>query len=1161
MKKLLRTWAVVLFGMTAIGTISAQSWTEPVKPTTPQFKGTGVAPEDGGKYYIYNVGAAQFLGAGLDWGTRVVTTVEKLVTETSPVQSLSLNDNKIMPFTILEENGFTYIQHLMSDRGDKYVTHEDNNSWIDGGTSRRGSWTFVPVDGTDRYNIISDGYAEDANYFGVDGNNMGFPTSYTWVDLPSEVSEETTVLPYVEWQFISVDDTAAIRTFVEVDVPAYQVQLKVYEARLELFDALNTANEAGVATATAEAVYNNANATLEEVKNATSKLLATVNRQKFEEAWADASEENPLDVTEDCLVNADFSIATETGKMPPGWNITIKGQNLGQQNRTDGTTNEEKNYVTITNFIEAWIPQPQTLGDGVIAQTVYGMPEGKYVLEADAMATQQANTSVDVTGITLFIQAGSLEAATAVASPETQPKHWSVSYINDNSDVLTFGLKAQNTTANWISADNFKIYYYGKTEDSVGMAYLKEALEKYGEGSDVSNGEIYQTYAKVLADAQQMVADKAGSDECLAQAALLQQAFEAVEKSQAEYINLAAIIEEANILSAKVGENAKWGETSDLIADLAEEMQEKYDNHTADADYITSMEDRALTIARNAIHGDLISEGDDLTFLIGNADFNKANTASAWQGTSFTIDPNFHNAERYHATFNIYQTLTDMPAGSYTVTLQAFNRNDGNITGQLYAADATGTDIAAQAITEETAEWSETALFGNQADGSSDGNWPYDSNRSDITGDGTTVYIPGSMEGSSIYFATVNPATEQPFYLNTFTFVMPSTGDLRVGIRATSDSEWVLWDNFTITYNGNNASQYAELIAQLQEQVEEFMVDVRTNEAEKKAEAAIKAGTDALNSGETDACATAVEQLREAIAYIQAGTELIDKLNSKVMLYDEAAALVESEDESYDQLSAEIWDKLEDIFADNAEIEGYLARLSQVWTNHVMYGMSDGDDITAVIVNPSFEADGAKLTKVAPMGWTVEAPTAWWGVNEGTGSGGDPVSTDGNYIFGVWDSNTTLKPYIEQQIVLPAGTYKLYVDVHCPGRSSSTDRLGDQCLYAGENTAYVKDQIEDCGTGDEYPFQTMSMEFTISAEQAMQPFAVGFSTTNGQTECWFKIDNFRLEIVSLGEDGIADLNGTTLNTTGTPWYDLSGRRVSTNHRGIIVTTGRKVAVK
>ena len=635
-----------------------------------------------------------------------------------------------------------------------------------------------------------------------------------------------------------------------------------------------------------------------------------------------------------------------------------------------------------------------------------------------------------------------------------------------------------------------------------------------------------------------------------------------MEKSQAEYIKLTEIIEETQALGAKMGENDQWTATADQIADLADEMQEKYDEHTADADYITSMVDSALVIARNAVHADDVTAGTDLTFLIANADFNKANTANAWQGTDFTIDANYHNAERYHATFDIYQTLTDMPAGSYTITIQGFDRNDGELTAQLYAADATtGADIAAQAIVEETSEWSETALFGNQEDGSSDGTWPYDSNRSDITGDGTTVYIPGSMQGSGIYFATVNPATGQPYYLNTFTFVMPKNGDLRVGIRATSTAEWVLWDNFQIVYNGNNASQYTELIASLQEEVEEKVAEARTIAAGNMAEAAIKAGTDALNSGETEACAAAVEQLREVVAYIQTEGELLEQLNNKVMLYDEAAAMVESNNDTYDKLSVEIWEKLEDVFASNEEIEGYLASLTQTWTNFVMYEKGAGDDITAVIVNPSFEADGTKLTKVAPMGWTVEAPTTWWGVNEGTGTGGDPEATDGNYVFGVWDSNTTIKPYIQQEIALPAGTYTLSVDVHCPGRSTSTDRLGDQCLYAGENTAYVKDQIADCGIGDEYPLQTMSMEFTISAEQAMQPFPVGFSTTNGQTECWFKIDNFRLTIVSLGEDGIADLKGNSLSNTAAPWYDLSGRRVGTNHRGIIVRNGQKALVK
>ena len=159
------------------------------------------------------------------------------------------------------------------------------------------------------------------------------------------------------------------------------------------------------------------------------------------------------------------------------------------------------------------------------------------------------------------------------------------------------------------------------------------------------------------------------------------------------------------------------------------------------------------------------------------------------------------------------------------------------------------------------------------------------------------------------------------------------------------------------------------------------------------------------------------------------------------------------------------------------------------------------EDVTATyITNPSFEADNRTLTQVNPTGWTVDSPTTWWGVNVGSG-GGDPQATDGTYIFGVWDGGVK-SASISQSITPPVGNYRLTVDMH----ASNNDRVGRQRVFAGNNCGYFMEQVKENGTGDNYPMQTISVDFSSDGN----PINIGVATSAAPNQTWFKIDNFRL---------------------------------------------------
>jgi hypothetical protein len=212
-------------------------------------------------------------------------------------------------------------------------------------------------------------------------------------------------------------------------------------------------------------------------------------------------------------------------------------------------------------------------------------------------------------------------------------------------------------------------------------------------------------------------------------------------------------------------------------------------------------------------------------------------------------------------------------------------------------------------------------------------------------------------------------------------------------------------------------------------------------------------------------------------------------------------------------------------------------------------------DCTAeYIQNHSFEDDGRTLTKSAPQGWTVDSNTDWWGVNYGGGNG-DPAATDGSFIFGVWNGTVTGASISQTISNLPKGNYTLTVDLHASGTMTES-RLGNQRLFANEDEAFFRDQVVTCGTGDNYPMQTLTLRFI--QEEDGEPVTIGVATDSAPTQTWFKIDNFRL--YSTIDDDFVPTSITAASAeakvVATEIFDLSGRRLQHRQKGVNIIRER-----
>lgn len=168
------------------------------------------------------------------------------------------------------------------------------------------------------------------------------------------------------------------------------------------------------------------------------------------------------------------------------------------------------------------------------------------------------------------------------------------------------------------------------------------------------------------------------------------------------------------------------------------------------------------------------------------------NNLSGWSGTTLGAVGQKENAEHYQKTYNTYQTLTGLKAGSYRLSLDAFYRmgsadNDYQLYSSgdyasyqhatLYAASSEGEVTAA--IAPASSGKTSSSLGG----GTSRVGWRY--------------YIPNNMEAAYYWF-------EAGYYDNSLQCTVGSDGKLTIGIRKTEtiSGDWTCIDNWKLEYYG-----------------------------------------------------------------------------------------------------------------------------------------------------------------------------------------------------------------------------------------------------------------------------------------------------------------------------------------------------------------------
>ena len=872
----MKHYLLSLMALTTAMFTSASAWAQtelpdPVRPTFPEVEGNWVTPEAGGTYYIYNVKAGQFLGTGRDYGTRAITTNEKLVKLTdASAWAVDANKNAIIPFQVQEVNGeadaegtWFYLQRQKCSGGaGSYLAHDGKNAWADFSEGSRdnnknGYWRFdKQEDGsymlkphdivtlTDEEGTpILDGEGLEqlvltSLYYGVDGGNMDIKASYTWSDLTVSDTHFTT------WRFLDAsqpEDVEAILNNTEAR-NQFNTAFAIYNAKLALKATIAQAEEAEIdATEVTKAItiYNNAEATLEQVQKQNNHLQAEMAGLKYKDIseFNIATDDNPQDVTEYVLINPDFEkdyAAWKSYTEVDGWDITIAAQNRNLQ-ETAGTTNEELGYVKIDHFLEAW--NGSALGDGTISQTIYGLPAGKYVLECDAFTGQGTKT---FEGIYIFIQSDNGIEKKRMNTPDGQPMHFTVTYLNEGSDFLTFGLMAESTNANWIGCDNFKLTFYGATTKTQAQLDLEAAVKEVETFYDeldylFCNKDVKSAFETAFTTASDLVSDGGSDVDCLAAKQALEEKTAAVNSSVEAYKVLLSYLD---ITGGKalldkyynIADDCGMTELTTKWGDWKDNWEQAYDAGTMTDEEIyekTASIYPELKAAWLNVNVEDVKVGTDLTWLIENADFEEGGVYTAgsggsipgWTIVSGDITRKDHVIEAYHRLLDFQQVIPNMPAGVYDVTLQGFVRHDDpeqndNKSTIFYGGDSKAT------LMQRSDQWHATGFYLSDSQGDPCGGANKDQ---DITNShGEAVKVPNGMSG--FYFwedeentggETMDYANWKPgdkYYTNHIKVILKADGDLTIGLKSLDTHDWIIWDNFGLSYLGQDANIYDEMI-------------------------------------------------------------------------------------------------------------------------------------------------------------------------------------------------------------------------------------------------------------------------------------------------------------------------------------------------------------
>ncbi|MBP3214453.1 MAG: hypothetical protein J6M19_06460 [Bacteroidaceae bacterium] len=958
-----------------------------------------------------------------------------------------------------------------------------------------------------------------------------------------------------------------------------------------LREAINYADEKGAAGLDQyEAILSNTSASTEQLLEAAAQVKDMARWEEIAPIFENIVQGEKNDVS-GVFENNRFDNA-QNNVIPDGWDITWKLStpectNLG--GRVATYTNGE---VKISNFIEAWKDNnsPNYLGDGSITQSIPSLPEGTYMLAVDCIANNQGRIS-DADNkdglpddVQLFAKASltGKEYTQALATKNNTPEHFEFIFHHEGGS-MTLGLRVIGSAdakmpANWICMDNLELYYFGTGDIDPAKAMLNgdiaDALEKYPIVSDDPEaGEItleegkYTTqsyindYVKTIADAQNATGDFDTHRTNIANAIKnLEAGIAAYDKFLKKWDTESTGEWQLNYAEFEF-EAAEWNDFGDFIYES--NTPEGYPESTPGAmleDHLLTPEEIDNYIAqvdalyRTAFAKSLVP-GTDCTALLVNASFaeptdtkdfpgwtNNSNGASnigVWGGLY-----EYPCVETYGAKVDVYQEIDNLPPGVYELRGQAFQRNQQvvylymNEYETMVQEQKEGALPKSEGVNKENC-WYEGSFDASEYK-STGGTTNLDATVTitDKEGGEIEAWVPNGMTGSSVAFRAGR------YWQSAKGLV--KDGKLKVGLTSKGvAAEWMLWSSFKLIYLGEDADTYGDMLDN-SIKVEEAYLAANYNEeggtqtmttpALNDYKTAIATAKETAKSNDADVLKQGLEDLTAASNAVKENALVWADAKTKRAALDAALAdyyASETGKAEYEAAAAELAEETY-INKTTAELKAAIEKMDEIITK-LSYGEYEGScDMTAKIVNPSFENETSVTTTI--KGWTNDGSQ---GVQTQTNTSFD--NKQGNTYAERWHASGTYD--INQTIAnLPAGRYEISAYIY----SDAADCvLYGSNLLTPEGSTSVYEATTPVGVSQRY-------KVVVNLPEAGSlKFGVKWTDTSDRWTC---IDDFKLTYY--GTNDVVGIDGIDAAQPAAQ----KNRKVFENGRIVIYKNGQKYNV-
>ena len=942
--------------------------------------------------YVYNVKAQKWLVNSNAYGTQTSLGDKGMAIAIVP------NKTKDVPngtFTLFNNSADdTYGRKIFTNSfdengGNSYVDYKDQGI-------EKCNWEIWTKDGSKRFEIQADTIANLKN---TSNTRAGWNPNDTGKDGKGEDAVDQLFRPALNMHAEGASEYG-------VEWEAYPV---TYFYRLDkLMPAINDAIDEGLVIPKAIEAYNNPNASYADLRNA-MRYISDVRRNV---TLGNATAENHVSLNE-FISNANCDAVS-------GWDHDCVYDANGDVGSGGHGTNWQAHSSKYTapdgfetsTFIERWISassNPEAgdkagtghLSDGYLSQTLTNLPAGAYKISCYAMACQQdKGAGYKVEGVTLFANTSSKENSKVVATDPGAPQKFEFMFEVKEGENVNFGLKLENTTANWLFVDEFQVDYYGADAQ---MMYLLDMQSVASDAQGTAEtAQAYQGYIDTvneLAEEGMNMTTDASKEEILALKAKIQEAVAVMNASAAKYAELSTLNDEilnfldeggnaTDALQALLDDCGDGTTLEDLITSLS------LDNDQID-EYMGKLKTE-LDLSRKQS----IVAGTDLTYMLQNPTFDSGK--DGWTGAT-VVDGNWKNCESYQGTFDMYQEFVAPQDGVYEISAQAMQRvtwNEGTATAHENGSE----DITAVLYANNMeSKFASPFTYGVTESEKADNEYKY------TTPDGEEVYIPNSMKG----FA--NACEKNPeAYKTTVTILLKAGETVRMGVRETkrpsaNAGDWAIWDNFSMKFLGGDQAAIDQVSGPVIEQGNALLKSKMNAEVHATLESAI---TDLKENGSIKTINAAADAIAAANTSIQAYQTLGTAVESAQTRYDNNEAVYKTSDEAkavFSAAKASADAAYNDGTVADADVPAAIQALNEAVTKYVIYDnakLASKDnhvDISNVLVNNDFAT-------MDQTGWTVKK--------------GNIGFQAGNNVEAAEFFNCDFD--LKQKIVgLPAGTYYL----------------------------------------------------------------------------------------------------------------------------------------